>query len=113
MRWLVGSIVDWTELFRQAFRVLKPGGYVESFEPASDIESDDGSVKPTDAMGQWGMFFGEGGKKTGRPFRVFAEALQRKGMQEAGFVDIQERDFKASQAGSKPPPLLLSGRTRR
>ncbi len=96
MRWLIGSIVDWTELFKQAYKVLKPGGYVESYEPGARIESDDGTVKDTDAMGQWGMFFAEGGKKIGRPFEVLEEGLQRKGMEAAGFVDIEERDYKAS-----------------
>ena len=49
-RWLFGSIVDWTELFRQAYRACKPGGYVETFEPDAWLTSDDGTVKETDAL---------------------------------------------------------------
>lgn len=105
IRWLLGSIADWTELFKQAYRCLKPGGYVESFEPDSVMQSDDGTVKETSAMGQWGKFFEEGGKKLGRPFSVLSDRLQRKGMEEAGFVDIEELDFKVTH---KSPGRILS-----
>ena len=94
MRWLVGSIADWAALFKEAYKSLKPGGWVESYEPSSTVESDDKTVLPGSAMSQWQKFFVEGGRKIGRPFTVFEDKLQRKAMEEAGFVDIEERDFK-------------------
>ena len=96
MRWLLGGIADWTELFKQAYASLKPGGYVESFELGHGVECDDGTVAENSALGQWTRFFVESEKKTGRSFRVLAHGLQKKGMEEAGFVDIQEMDSKAS-----------------
>lgn len=102
MRWLVGSIKDWTALFKQAYKCLKPGGYIESFEPSSRLQSDDDSVSETSAMSQWGKFFVEGGRILGRPFTVFEDGLQKKAMQEAGFVDIEERDFKVCTFPSRP-----------
>lgn len=60
------------------------------------IESDDDTVKETSAMGQWGKFFIEGGKKLGRPFTVLTDDMQKKGMEEAGFVDIEELNFKVN-----------------
>ncbi len=33
IRYLVGSIVDWNAFFKQAYNVLKPGGWLESVEP--------------------------------------------------------------------------------
>ncbi|TXB96058.1 hypothetical protein FocTR4_00016179 [Fusarium oxysporum f. sp. cubense] len=53
MRFLVGSIVDWPGLFKQAYKCLKPGGYIESHEASPCIGSDDNSVSEDSAMGQW------------------------------------------------------------
>lgn len=97
MRWLVGSIADWKSLFKEAYKCLKPGGYIESYEPSSRVESDDGTVLPGSALSQWEKFFVEGGRKIGRPFTIFEEKIQREGMREAGFVNIEERDFKVGR----------------
>jgi hypothetical protein len=98
IRWLAGSIGDWPALFKEAFRCLKPGGWIESSEPSSRLQSDDGSLPENSAMIQCGKFFVEGGKKIGRPFTVFEDELQRKGMADAGFVDIEEQDFKVGDS---------------
>lgn len=96
MRWLLGSIKDWDALMRQAYRVLRPGAYFEILEPSAIIESDDGSVTEASALGQWGKFFINGGKQIGRSFTVLEEEIQRKSMEAAGFVDIQEFNYKVS-----------------
>ncbi|TPX12518.1 uncharacterized protein E0L32_000695 [Thyridium curvatum] len=98
MRWLVGSIVDWTALYKEAFNVLKPGGYLEDHEPSPYIVSDDGTVPDTSAHGQWGKFFVDGGRKIGRSFTIFEDDTQRKAMADAGFVDIVVTDQKARKA---------------
>ncbi|KAH7122013.1 S-adenosyl-L-methionine-dependent methyltransferase [Dactylonectria estremocensis] len=105
MRWLVGSIQDWTVLFEQAYKSLKPGGYLESYEPSSRLESDDGSVLEASALSQWGKFFVEGGRKLGRPFTIFDDGIQRKAMEEAGFVDIEEHDVKNPIGGWPKDPM--------
>lgn len=58
------------------------------------MESDDGTIKDSDAMGQWGKLFTEGGNKIGRSFRIVIDGTLRKAMEDAGFVDIEERDVK-------------------
>jgi hypothetical protein len=90
MRYLTGSLPDWNALFKSAFTCCKPGGYVESFEGAPWLESDDGTVLESSALATWGKLFVQGGEKLGRTFTVVDEQLQRKGMEAAGFVDIQE-----------------------
>lgn len=84
---LAGVVEDWYALFHNAFRVCKPGGYVESCGSGMTWLSDDGTA--TEAMDQWGKVFREGGRKLGRTFTVYEEDLQHKGMEAAGFVDIE------------------------
>lgn len=103
MRYLVGCVPDWTEQYRQAFRVLKTGGYLESFEASPNIESDDGTVAPGSPLNRWGDIFHEAGKKSGRTFTVIEEGLQRKCMEEVGFVDLQEWNFKVSRKAVETP----------
>ncbi|KAK0702742.1 S-adenosyl-L-methionine-dependent methyltransferase [Lasiosphaeris hirsuta] len=101
IRWMLGSIVDWTALFKEAYQALRPGGYLESFEPDAIIKSDDGSIKVTDAMGQWAAIFTEGGRKMGRSFNIVSDDLQRIAMREAGFVEVEERNLR-TPLGSWP-----------
>lgn len=67
---------------------------MECFVPSSHMLSDDGSVKEGSSLDQWGKVFREGGKKFGRTFSVYEEDLQRKHMEEVGFVDIQFKEFQ-------------------
>ncbi|RSL84450.1 hypothetical protein CEP52_016434 [Fusarium oligoseptatum] len=99
-------ISDWSALFKEAFRVCKPGGWVESYEASPRMESDDGSVTETCAINEWGKFFIEGGKKLNRTFEILDKDLQKKGMEEAGFVDVQTWDFKAPIGGWAGDPRL-------
>ena len=96
MRWLVGSIDDWYLLFKRAYACLKPGGWLESYEMSTVWESDDGSVGENTALAQWGKFYVEGGRQSGRTFTVVYDDLQRKAMEAAGFVEIGERDIKVT-----------------
>lgn len=95
IRCLFGSIVDWSKLYKEAFRCCKPGGWFEDMENSTNIESDDGSVPSGSPMDQWGKVFWEGGKKFGRTFRVVEDDIQKKCMEEAGFVDITVWELKA------------------
>ncbi|KAG5751489.1 hypothetical protein H9Q70_005855 [Fusarium xylarioides] len=99
MRYLFGSIKDWSALFKEAFRVCRPGGWVESHEASAMMESDDGTVTDTSAMHEWGRFFIEGGKKMGQPCTIIEDDLQQKCMREAGFEDIQIADYKIAIGG--------------
>ncbi|RSL74095.1 hypothetical protein CEP53_000431 [Fusarium sp. AF-6] len=94
IRYLHGSIPDWTELFKQAYRVLKPGGWIESFEPSPTVTSDDGTVTPDSALGQWDQIFIKASKKIGNVFTVVGDRIQKSSMIEAGFVNIQEWNGK-------------------
>lgn len=94
IRYLAGSIQDWPALFKEAYRCTKPGGWIQSFDTSGGFESDDGSVKENSALSQWGKLFAEGGRMLGRSCSLFEEEIQRRGIEEAGFVDLQEANFK-------------------
>lgn len=94
MRFLFGSIADWDALFADAYRTCKPGGWLESHEASAIARSDHEEIPDSAAISQWTKFFVEGGRKTGRLFTVVDDGLQRKAMEKAGFVDIQEHNWK-------------------
>lgn len=98
MRFLIGSVSDWDALFEQAFKVLKPGGWVESLDNDGFFICDDDTMPPKTALGQWGSIFQEGAKAMGSKasFAIISEELQRKGLEKAGFVNIQEKVHKVS-----------------
>ncbi|KAK7416176.1 hypothetical protein QQX98_005373 [Neonectria punicea] len=54
----------------------------------SRMDCDDGSITEKSAMHQWGRFFVEGGRKIGRSFTIVEDGVQKKSMEDAGFVPI-------------------------
>jgi SAM-dependent methyltransferase len=114
LRYLVGCIPDWDKLFQEAYKVLKPGGWIETFEASPTIESDDGTVKPDSAMAQWAPIFIEASKKIGNTFTVIADDIQRSGIEKAGFTDVKQWDSKVSsrrQLYQKQTNTILSKAT--
>ena len=101
-RYLIGCIPDWPALFKQAYRVLKPGGWIESFEVSPTVTSDDNTVAPDSALAQWDKMFIEASKKIGNSFTVVADQIQKPAMEEAGFVNIKEWNGKVSQSSYDP-----------
>jgi hypothetical protein len=106
IRYLFGAIRDWTALFKQAYRTLKPGTYVESVESEPTPYSDDGSVADdgkTALGGRFGAIFREAGKVTGNSMSVITDNIQVQAMKDAGFVDVQEITHKV---GEPPSPAF-------
>ncbi|KAK6539155.1 hypothetical protein TWF694_009399 [Orbilia ellipsospora] len=91
-RYLLGGIANWPRLIKQAFKALKPGGYLELLEPDSNMFCDDGSLKRDSALWAWNDLFIEAGNKAGRS--LIEAPNHKKSMLEAGFTDIQEDIFK-------------------
>ncbi len=94
LRSMLGSVVDWYALYREAYRTLRPGGWIEHCENSCMFHCDDNSILPNSPMDEWCKVYWEGGKKFGRSFRVIEDNLQEKGMRAAGFVDLTFWDFK-------------------
>ncbi|KAI0478381.1 S-adenosyl-L-methionine-dependent methyltransferase [Xylariaceae sp. FL0804] len=94
-RYLFGGIKDWDHYYREAFRTLKPGGWMQTWECDCQFFSDDGTVPADSSMEVfWNYVFYNFGDKTGCSMTPIRDDVQRKGMQAAGFVDITSKDYK-------------------
>ncbi|KAK1761860.1 S-adenosyl-L-methionine-dependent methyltransferase [Phialemonium atrogriseum] len=105
--------VDFTALLKQAYKTLKPGGWVETFDFNGYFESDNGTLTNSMALAQWGIIFRKGAEKLGSTasFTVVRDKLQRKALEASGFVNIQEEALKIPSSGwPKDPKLQEVGR---
>lgn len=93
IRDLYGSIDDWGDLYKKAFRHLKPGGWLEDLEldihTRSDIATD-----PDHIFQRWARTFHQAGDKIGKTFKIAIGSTMKDNMVNAGFVDITERKFR-------------------
>jgi Methylase involved in ubiquinone/menaquinone biosynthesis len=94
LRFLVGCITDWDAFYREAFRCTKPGGWIEHFEAYVHWYDDAEPIPEGSTLDIYNKAFSEAGKKAGRTFDVLPDDIQKKGMEAAGFVDIQVKDIK-------------------
>ncbi|KAL4932630.1 class I SAM-dependent methyltransferase [Aspergillus undulatus] len=99
---LSGSLPSYKELQRKMYSHLRPGGWAEIHEFDTMVKCDDGTMPPMDEsswsaykLQDWCEMQIDSGLSFDpqRQFRV-AHRLAR-GMKELGFVDVQERIFKA------------------
>ncbi|RSL39652.1 hypothetical protein CEP51_016787 [Fusarium floridanum] len=100
---LAGNVPDWPHLFGQAFKCLRPGGYLESHEQSlcfyfrDPIPSDPDLKDLIKAIDDWNLIFRRMEGSLQRSFTVADDETQGKAMNEAGFIDLK-RYFK--QMGS-------------
>ena len=95
IRGLYGSIGDWGALYQQAFRATVPGGWVENFEYNIMVLSDVPEIRddPKHIFKRWANVFFEATDRMGKTLRVGEGGQMRKLMQEAGYVDVVEKNY--------------------
>jgi SAM-dependent methyltransferase len=102
-RGVAQGIAKWPEVLKDAYRCLKPGGYVELSELSSEFSSslsressdpfsvlaqcDDGSLAEDNALTRWGTLVCDAMIATGR--EPPSEEILRERLQKAGYVDVQ------------------------
>ncbi|KAI1658748.1 S-adenosyl-L-methionine-dependent methyltransferase [Daldinia decipiens] len=100
LRYLFGAIPDWNEFIRQAYRVTRPGGWVQSCETEVIIQCDDGSIPPDSTFKTfWNKIYDEIGGILGTSFKPITHNFQESAFRAAGFRDIEVYDYKLPVGG--------------
>lgn len=93
---MFGSISDWPRLYRQAYRALKPGGWIEHSEMCAEVGCDDGSV-PEDSIYKFWIeeLLIASGVRLGKTFTPTKDNLHVENLRKAGFTGaLHTRDYK-------------------
>ncbi|KAH6974152.1 S-adenosyl-L-methionine-dependent methyltransferase [Ilyonectria sp. MPI-CAGE-AT-0026] len=110
IRALYGSVADWGELYKKAFRHLKPGKWFQDLEMGVRFQSDHVQYPEDHVFNELSSLVYEAGEKTGRTFRICEGNTMKEHMEAAGFVDIVEKKIKAPLHGwPKDPRLQQAG----
>jgi len=94
LRGLLGSIKDWDKFYRQAYRCLKPGGWIEHHDQGVRWFSESGAITEESALGQYPKVFWKAGELMGQTFRIVDDDVPRQSMGKAGFANIDSHDFR-------------------
>jgi len=90
-RMMVGSFLSWESFLANAFRALKPGGYVE-LQDVHTLNCDDSGDFPNTALYKWWDLVRQAFAASGR--HMLAAVKSKDLMIKAGFEDVQEHVFK-------------------
>ncbi|QSZ30491.1 hypothetical protein DSL72_000045 [Monilinia vaccinii-corymbosi] len=92
IRALFGSVHDWDKLYAQAFKHLKPGGFIQHIEPSLSICCDDDTVPSDWPLYRFAELFHKAGELTGQSMDLCPTMSSK--ITQAGFVHLQERTYK-------------------
>lgn len=92
IRGLFGSVADWPALYREAFKHIKPGGYIEQVEWSVHNRSIHGPLDPDSVLARWSQYAVQIGNTSGKTFEI-AENMAGH-IRDAGFVDVFEKRYK-------------------
>ncbi|KAH8155688.1 uncharacterized protein LAJ45_00698 [Morchella importuna] len=103
IRYLNGGISDWGALFAEAYRSLKPGGWIEVCEFEMGVASDDGTYGANSNLGKYYELTNEAAMRAGRDF-IGADTLIN-GIEKAGFRNSTLRRIKVPIGSWPADPL--------
>ncbi|KAH8744170.1 S-adenosyl-L-methionine-dependent methyltransferase [Hyaloscypha finlandica] len=102
VRALYGSVANWPAFYTEAFKHIKPGGWIEQLEMSIEFKSDDGTVTNDHIFSVWSRTFIEAGEMFGKTFRI--ADLAKGYIIGAGFDEVVEKKFKLPVGGWSSDP---------
>jgi ubiquinone/menaquinone biosynthesis C-methylase UbiE len=95
-RWLVGAVHNWDHMLQEAFKALKPGGWVECWDLDAAFLCDDGTLSPKSALSQWSLIFVQFNKTLDQPAEFFPvqSGVQLRAVENAGFANIHKKTVR-------------------
>ncbi|KAL7266594.1 hypothetical protein RUND412_010855, partial [Rhizina undulata] len=94
IRLMAGFIYDWPKLYKQAFKALKPGGWIELQDVCAMFSVDDDSLPEGNVLMQWANYCITEAEKSGRLFIHTLETGRTTKLEDVGFVDVTEQFLK-------------------
>jgi SAM-dependent methyltransferase len=89
-RYMCGAFADWQKIYREAFRCLTPGGWIEVI----DFDNHHGVLQyfgDGSEVHRWLAAIGEGSEKSGRPRTI--KHLEPEFLADLGFTDVKCTNF--------------------
>jgi SAM-dependent methyltransferase len=86
-RMVMVGIRDWTRLVQQAFKALKPGGWIEMQDLNFPVQSPDNSASADSPLMRWSSLMIEGADKLGMDLKGASRIPQL--LRDAGFEEVQ------------------------
>lgn len=87
------AVRDWLPYYQECYKIIRPGGWVESQEFDLMVFSDDGTLKDDSAVLKWCELMNEGALKGGFGLRLQIDTLKT-AMEAAGFVEVKAISLK-------------------
>ncbi|KAK5000489.1 hypothetical protein LTR66_000644, partial [Elasticomyces elasticus] len=91
IRELFGCIPDWTAFLKQAYRCIKPGGWVEIVEHSTWPVTEP-PLPQTHFFNIWGYTIDQLGEAWGKTFRIWSQSKDI--LEGLGFVDVVEKRYR-------------------
>ncbi|KAG0648238.1 Velvet complex subunit LAE1 [Hyphodiscus hymeniophilus] len=89
-RTMRGSFKDWTNIYKESFKVLKPGGWIEVLD-FDDHQAMLSFFPPGGVTAPWLQAIDEGTRKAGTPRGI--KHLEHDRFREVGFVDVTTEEY--------------------
>jgi SAM-dependent methyltransferase len=87
------SLKSWPHFYQEAFKYLRPGGWVENQEFDCQVLSDDNTIPEDSKVKEWVRLWNEGMGMIGKTGRCDPEVLAQQ-MRDAGLINVHILRFK-------------------